>query len=61
LGGYDVAVIAESPGNETMAAITNTVRATGAERDHKITILLIRKRAIMALRRAGSTGYKPPS
>ena len=61
LGEYDVVVIAEFPDNETMAAITNAVRATGAERDHKITILLTREEAIMALRRAGSTGYQPPS
>ena len=61
LGEYDLAVIAEFPDNETMAAITNAIRATGVERDHKITILLTREEALMSLRRAGSTGYQPPS
>jgi len=44
-----------------MAAITNAVRAAGVEKDHKITILLSREEALMALKRAGSTGYQPPS
>ena len=61
LGEYDLVVIAEFPDNETMAAITNAVRATGAEKDHKITILLSREEALMALKRSGSTGYQPPS
>jgi len=54
-------IIAEFPDNETMAAITNAVRAAGVEKDHKITILLSREEALMALKRAGSTGYQPPS
>ena len=36
-------------------------RAAGVEKDHKITILLTREEALMALKRAGSTGYQPPS
>lgn len=61
LGEYDLVIIAEFPDNETMAAITNAVRAAGVEKDHKITILLTQEEALMALKRAGSTGYQPPS
>ena len=61
LGDYDLVGIAEFPDNETMAAILNAVRATGVEKDHKVTILLTREEALMSLKRAGSTGYQPPS
>ena len=60
LGEYDLVGIAEFPDNETMAAVINAVRATGVERDHKTTSLLTREEALMALKRAGSTGYQPP-
>lgn len=61
LGDYDVVLIAEFPDNETVAAIQIAVRAGGALQDQKITALLTREEAVNALKRAGSSGYEPPS
>ena len=61
LGQYDLVVIAEFPDNETLAAIRFAIRSTGVEKDHQITTLLSREEAVNALKRAGSSGYQPPS
>lgn len=61
LGEYDLVLIAEFPDNETVAAIQIAVRAAGVEKDQKITTLLSREEAVNALKRAGSSGYQPPS
>ena len=61
LGEYDVIIIAEFPDNETLAAIQIAVRATGVEKNQKITTLLSREEAVNALKRAGSAGYEAPS
>lgn len=61
LGDYDVVLIAEFPDNETVAAIQIAVRAGGALNGQKITALLTREEAVNALKRAGSSGYQPPS
>ncbi len=61
LGEYDLVIIAEFPDNETVAAIQIAVRAAGVEKYQKITALLSREEAVNALKRAGSSGYQPPS
>ena len=61
MGEYDLVVIAEMPDNESMAAIQFAVRSTGIAKDHKVTPLLSREEAVNALRRAGGSGYQPPS
>ena len=61
LGEYDLVIIAEFPDNETVAALQIAVRSTGALKDQKITALLSREEAMNALKRAGSSGYQPPS
>ncbi len=61
LGQYDVVMIAEFPDNETVAAIQIAVRAAGVEKYQNVTALLTREEALNALKRAGSSGYQPPS
>jgi uncharacterized protein with GYD domain len=61
LGQYDIVIIAEFPDNETVAAIQIAVRAAGVEKYQNVTTLLTREEAVNALRRAGSSGYQPPS
>ena len=61
LGEYDLVIIAEFPDNETVAAIQIAVRATGVLKGQEITTLLWREEAVNALKRAGSSGYQPPS
>ncbi|MCH7714343.1 MAG: GYD domain-containing protein [Chloroflexi bacterium] len=61
LGEYDLVIIAEFPDNETVAALQIAVRSTGVLKDQKITALLSREEAVNALKRAGSSGYQPPS
>ncbi len=61
LGQYDVVMIAEFPDNETVAAIQIAVRAAGVEKYQNVTTLLTREEALNALKRAGSSGYQPPS
>ena len=61
LGEYDVVIIAEFPDNETVAAIQIAVRAAGVEKYQNVTTLLTREEALNALKRAGSSGYQPPS
>ncbi len=61
LGEYDLIIIAEFPDNETLAAIQIAIRSAGVEKNQQITTLLSREEAVNALRRAGSSGYQPPS
>ena len=61
LGQYDIVMIAEFPDNETVAAIQIAVRAAGVEKYQNVTTLLTREEALNALKRAGSSGYQPPS
>ncbi len=59
-GDYDVVGIAEMPDNVTMAAFILAAAAGGALKTVKTTPLLTIEEGIEALRKASSTGYRPP-
>jgi uncharacterized protein with GYD domain len=61
LGDFDLVMIAELPDNESIAALNYGIRATGVTASLKSTMLLSSEEGMNALRRAGSSGYKPPS
>lgn len=58
-GEYDVAVILEMPDNVSAAALALAFGAGGACKAVKTTPLLSPAEAVEALKKAGSTGYKP--
>lgn len=59
-GEYDVVAIVEVPDNVAMAALAMAVGAGGALKDLKTTVLIPMDEAVEAMRKAGSTGYRPP-
>jgi len=59
-GDYDVVAIAEVPDNVTMAALSMAVSAAGALKTFKTTVLIPMNEAVEAMRKAGTTGYRPP-
>ena len=60
-GEYDVVAIAELPDNLSMAALSMAIGATGTLSSFKTTVLLTMDEAIEAMKKAGATGYQPPS
>ncbi len=58
-GDYDVAVILEMPDNVSAAAMALAFGGGGALRSVKTTPLLSPAEALEALKKAGTTGYKP--
>lgn len=60
-GEYDVVAIAEMPDNVSMAALSMAIAASGTLSSFKTTVLLTMDEAVEAMRKAGATGYQPPS
>ncbi len=60
-GEYDAVVIAEMPDNEAAAALSIAASAGGAVKAVKTTSLMTVQEGIQAMRKAGRSGYRPPS
>ena len=60
-GEYDVAVVADFPDAVSAAAISIAVAAGGAFAHSKTTVLMSIEDGIEAVKKAGGTGYQPPS
>lgn len=60
-GDYDVVLIMRMPDNVSAAAFSLAVAAGGAFKAHKTTLLMSTEEGLEALRRAGGSGYRPPS
>lgn len=60
-GENDVVAIAEMPDNEAAAALSVAVSAGGAVKSIKTTPLMTVQEGMQAMRKAGGSGYRPPS
>ncbi|MGH2576005.1 MAG: GYD domain-containing protein [Ignavibacteria bacterium] len=60
-GDYDVVAIFNMPDNVNAAAISLAFSAGGAAKSVKTNPLLTIEEAMDAMKKAGGTGYKPPS
>ncbi len=60
-GDYDVAGIAEFPDNESAAAFSIAASAGGSVKAIKTTPLMTVQEGMQAMKKAGRSGYKPPS
>jgi uncharacterized protein with GYD domain len=58
-GDHDVIAIFEMPDNTSAAAIAIAIGAGGAVRNVKTTPLLTADEGLAALKKAGTSGYKP--
>jgi uncharacterized protein with GYD domain len=60
-GDYDLAIIADVPNNESMAAIALAISAGGALKSAKTTVLMTGAEAVAAMKKAGAVAnvYKP--
>ncbi len=59
-GEYDVVAIIEAPDNVSYSAIALAVAGGGALKAGKTTVLMTPEEGLEAMRRASSTGYRPP-
>ena len=59
-GERDAIVIVEMPNNVNMAALSLAVAAGGAVKSFKTTPLLTVREGMAAMRKAKTSGYKPP-
>lgn len=60
-GDYDIVAIIDMPDNVSAAAFSIAAAAGGAVKSIKTTPLLSIEEGIEAMRRAASSGYKPPA
>ena len=60
-GDYDLVGIMEMPDNVSAAAVSLAVSGGGATKTVKVTPLMTVEEGIEALKRAGGSGYQPPS
>ncbi len=60
-GEYDVVLIFSAPDNVTAASLSMAVSAGGAVKAIRTTPLMTIEEGIEAMRKAGGTGYRPPS
>ena len=60
-GDYDLVTIGEFPDNASAAAFALAATAGGAVRSSKTTPLMTLDEGLTAMKKAGTTGYKPPS
>ena len=60
-GDYDAIAIVEMPGNVDAAVFSIAASARGAIKTVKTTPLLAIDESVEALRKAGQSGYQPPS
>jgi uncharacterized protein with GYD domain len=60
-GDYDLAIIADVPNNENMAAIALAIAAGGAVKSAKTTVLMTGAEAVAAMKKADAVAkvYKP--
>jgi uncharacterized protein with GYD domain len=60
-GDYDIALIADVPNNESMAAIALAIAAGGAVKSAKTTVLMTGAEAVAGMKKAETVakGYKP--
>jgi uncharacterized protein with GYD domain len=58
-GDHDVAVILEMPDNVSAAAFAMAIAAGGACKSVKTTPMISVEEGLEAMKRAGTTGYKP--
>jgi uncharacterized protein with GYD domain len=60
-GDYDLAIIADVPNNESMAAIALAIAAGGALKSAKTTVLMTGAEAVAAMKKADAVAkvYKP--
>jgi len=59
-GEYDLVAIFTAPDNTTAAAFAIAATAGGAVKTAKTTPLMTCEEGIVALRKAGKSGYRPP-
>jgi len=59
-GEYDLVTILEMPDNVSAAAFSLAIAAGGGFKAHKTTPLLEISDGIAAMKKAGTSGYKPP-
>ena len=59
-GEYDVIAIVEFPDNVSAAAVTLALAGGGAFKAQKTTVLMSIEEGLEGMRRASSTGYRPP-
>ena len=60
-GDYDVVFIGEVPDNVSAAALALAINSGGALKAFKTTPLMTIEEGMEAMRKAGGTGYRPPS
>ena len=60
-GEYGIVVIIDMPDNVSATAMMSAIRAGGALERTKITPLFSTDEGLAALKKAGNSGYKPPS
>jgi uncharacterized protein with GYD domain len=60
-GEYDIVAIVEMPDNVNVAAFSLAASAGGSIKALKTTPLMTVEEGIEAMRRAGGSGYRPPS
>ena len=60
-GEYDIVGIAQFPDNQAAAAFSLAASAGGSVSSLKTTPLLTAEEGMEAMRKAGSSGYRPPS
>jgi uncharacterized protein with GYD domain len=58
-GDYDVVVVTEMPDNVTAAAIAIAFAGGGACKNVQTTPLLTQQEAMLAMKKAGESGYRP--
>lgn len=58
-GDYDVAVILDMPDNVSAAALSFALGAGGGCKDVKTTPLISVEESLLAMKKAGTCGYKP--
>jgi uncharacterized protein with GYD domain len=60
-GEYDIVVVVQMPDNVSAIAFSMALTAGGAVRACKTTPLLTVEEGVQAMRKAGGTGYRPPT
>lgn len=58
-GDYDTMVVIEMPDNVSAAAFALSISAGGACKSVKTTLLVSAEEGLEAMKKAGTTGYKP--
>jgi len=58
-GDYDIAIVADMPDNESMAAVSLAIAAGGACKAAKTTVLMSGDQAVAAMKKASAVTYKP--